>query len=924
MGHRILFFILFSGIYPGHSQAQEPRISLRIEEGSIKQALEKIEGITEYRVYYLEQWLPKDTVSGTYENARVSEVLEDVLKNTVLNFYILDKNSIILTRNKLIYDTLPQSFFGRKVQDSVTEIFDTTEDMDPVVFIKENISEKNAEIETVFIGKETIGDTKSKYTLSGYVTNQTDGKPIPNLSIISTKDHIGATTDDSGFYKILLPQGENLLETRSLGIENQKKRVIIHNDGTLDFVLDESVERLDEVIVEADAAKNVEEALTGTIDIDSEESKNIPMVLGERNILKAATALPGISTAGEGATGFNVRGGKTDQNLILLDNAVIYNPTHFFGIFQALNPFTTKNVTIYTGSIPAEYGGRLSSVFDITTKDANVNTFEGEASIGPVTGNLALEIPVIKGKSALVLGGRGTYSDWILQSLDEESLKNSKASFYDVMAKYNHKINAKNEVKLNGYYSKDQFSITSDSLYGYSNQVFSAVWNHEINPKNTGSLIVTHSGYDFEIGYDGPTTTDFDFGFGIDETGLQLKMKYLHGDTHKFTYGLSSKLYSVRPGSIAPEGAESNIIPLDIATERGLESGLFISDNFKVSDRLLLNIGVRYSMFQALGEASPKVYEQGVPKSEETVVDTLNFGSGETVKSYGGLEPRVSARYFITPDFSVKAGYNRIYQYIHTLSNNTTASPIDTWKLSDLNIKPQNADQYSLGLFKNFKENTYEVSLEGYFKKIDHILDFKTGAQLLLNKNVETEVLQGRGRAYGLEFLIRKNEGKLNGWLGYTYSRSFVKLDSDFDDEQVNNGEYFPSNYDKPHDLSITANYKFTQRFSLSANFVYQTGRPVTYPLGSYRYQDADYVFYSDRNKYRIPDYYRLDLSFNVEGNHKIKKFAHSFWNLSIYNVLGRNNPYSVFFVTENGEIKAYQSSIFSIPIPTITYNFKF
>ena len=906
------------------AQDKEPSISLRIDGKNLKQALQKIEEITGYRFYYLDEWLPKKAISASYEDTKISDILNSLLQSTLLNFYILDKNNIILTRNNLIYDSLPVTFFGKSQQEPATGTAKSVQETNPILFLDDRLSGRNKAIETVFIGKETAQGRNNTFTLTGYVTGKADGEPIANLSVLETNRNIGATTDDSGFYKILLPVGENLLETKSLGIESQKKRVIIYNDGNLDFILDESVERLNEVVVAADAAKNVEEALTGTTELDSEESKNIPLVLGERNILKVATALPGISTAGEGSTGFNVRGGKTDQNLILLDNAVIYNPSHFFGIFQALNPFTTKNLSIYTGSIPAEFGGRLSSVFDITTKDGNVDAFAGEASIGAVTSNLALEIPVIKGKSALVLGGRSTYSGWILRGLNEESLKNSKASFYDVVAKYSHKIDDSNEVRLNGYYSKDEFSITSDSLYGYSNQVFSGEWNHAINSKNTGSLVLTHSGYDFDIGYDGPTNNDFDFGFGIRETGLQVKMRYLHSEVHKFTYGLSSKLYTVDPGNISPTGSESTIVPVDIMEERALESAFFISDNLKVSDKLLFDLGLRFSTFQALGISSQRIYAQGAPKSDETVVENLEFSKNENVKSYNGLEPRVSARYFLTPDLSVKASYNRTFQYIHTLSNNTTASPIDTWKLSDLNISPQNANQYSLGFYKNFEENTYEVSLEGYYKTIDNILDFKTGAQLLLNENIETEVLQGTGQNYGLELLVRKNEGKLNGWLAYTYSRSFTKLDSDFSEERVNGGDYFPSNYDKPHDLSVVANYKFTRRFSVSANFAYQTGRPVTYPLGSYSYQNADYVLYSDRNQFRIPDYYRLDLSLNIEGNHKIKKFAHSFWNFSIYNVLGRNNPYSVFFVTDNGEVKAYQSSIFSIPIPTITYNFKF
>ena len=337
-----------------------------------------------------------------------------------------------------------------------------------------------------------------------------------------------------------------------------------------------------------------------------------------------------------------------------------------------------------------------------------------------------------------------------------------------------------------------------------------------------------------------------------------------------------------------------------------------------------MDLGLRYSFYAALGESSQNIYQEGLPKGEGTLLETKDFDNNEVIETYGGLEVRASTRYFLSPSLSVKAGYNNTFQYIHTLSSNTTVSPTDTWKLSDVNIEPQRADQISLGFFKNFDDNKYELSLESYYKKTHNILDYKVGAQLLLNESIETEVLQGEGKAYGVELLLKKSEGRLNGWLGYTYSRTFTKLDSEFLEERINNGEYFPSNFDKPHDISLVTNYKFTKRYSFSANFVYQTGRPVTFPVGSYFLGGSEYALYSDRNKFRIPDFYRLDLSLNIEGNHKIKKFAHSFWNISVYNVLGRNNPYSVFFVTEDGSLQAYQSSIFSIPVPTITYNFKF
>ena len=449
-------------------------------------------------------------------------------------------------------------------------------------------------------------------------------------------------------------------------------------------------------------------------------------------------------------------------------------------------------------------------------------------------------------------------------------------------------------------------------------------WDHSFNDKNKGSVILANSEYRFGIEFDGNTDNDFDLGYKVNETHLKLKMKYLLNDKHKFDYGVSSKLYIVDPGNIDPKGSNSIVEPLSIPRERGLESAIFIADNFTVNKKLLINAGLRYSVYAALGAATQRIYEDGQPRNEGTLVEERQFGKNEVIETYGGPEVRLSARYFINPTLSVKASYNNTYQYIHTLSNNTTVSPTDTWKLSDLNIEPQQANQYALGFYKNLDGNTYELSIEGYYKKTKNILDYKVGAELLLNETIEQEVLQGNGKSYGIEFLIKKTKGKLNGWLGYTYSRSFIQLDSEFSEERVNNGEYFPSNFDKPHDVSLVANYKLTRRFSLSANFTYQTGRPVTYPIGSYIFNGSEQVLYSDRNKFRIPDYYRVDVGLNIEGNHKIKKFAHSFWNISIYNVLGRNNPYSVFFVTDNGEIKAYKSSIFSIPVPTITYNFKF
>ncbi|MEN8788825.1 MAG: TonB-dependent receptor [Flavobacteriaceae bacterium] len=912
-----LFSLLF---FAAVGNAQEERITVSFTDIPLEQVISDIEEITGLQFYYVEEWLGRTTITADFNDTALDEVLDTIFKDTLINYFLSDDGSVILTRNNIIIDQLPEEYFGK----SDEEITGPFEDEVNPLFVQEESAEELMAIETVRIGRQTRNNRRRNFTLSGIALNSETGKPIPELAIIVKGTNLGTTTDADGRYSIELPAGMNIIEARSLGISTNRKRVIIYNNGTLDFDLEESFTQLDEVVVSGETDRNVAAAVTGVTVLEVEKIKTIPLVLGERDILKAAVTLPGITTAGEGAQGYNVRGGRVDQNLFLLDKGVLYNPTHFFGIFSALNPFTTGDVSIYKGGIPAEYGGRLSSVFDINTKDATIEKLSGEVSIGPVTGNVMLEAPIVKGKSGLLVGGRATYSDWILRTLDEPELQNSQASFYDVIGKYNHAFNENNELKATGYYSKDAFSVTSDSLFRYSNRILTLEWDHKFNEKNTAVISLANSEYQFNIEFDGQTDTNFDLGYKINETELKLKMKYLHSEAHTFDYGVAAKYYSVEPGSIVPLDAGSIVTPVDIPPEQALEAGIFISDSFKVSDKFLIDAGLRYAFYAALGEAEQRIYEPNLPKNPGTLLEVRQFGNNEVIETYGGPEARVSARYFLADDTSIKASFNNTYQFIHLLTNNTTASPTDTWKLSDLNIKPQQGYQVSLGVYKNINGNDYEISLESYYKRSENILDYKVGAQLLLNETLETEVLQGDGRSYGIEFLLKKNAGRLNGWLGYTYSRSFIRLDSEFPEERINNGEYFPSNFDKPHDLSVVANYKFTKRFSASANFVYQTGRPVTYPIGSFNFNNSEFVFYSDRNAFRIPDFYRLDVSFNMEGNHKIKKFAHSFWNFSIYNVLGRNNPFSVFFVTENGEIKAYQSSIFAIPIPTITYNFRF
>lgn len=910
----IITLTLFLFIQNSYSQK---RISITYKDLNTIEILNLIEKETTYSFYYDNKWFNSDLKSGAFKDKTIQNILDIVFDNTLINYYISDSNSVILTQNSLIRNT---PYKNRK---TTTERTNTVEEVKPI-FVSVSSLSNSKRTRTIRIGKEVQNSTNKKFFLKGKIRNIDTKEPIANVVVLVKNITTNTVTDIDGNYSIRLPAGVNLLETKILGMLDSKTKVILYNNGVLNISLKENSEMLDELFINANANKNIKETVTGITRVEVGQIKNIPLVLGERDILKVAATQPGIKSAGEGALGYNVRGGKTDQNLFLLDDGVIYNPAHFFGIFSAINPFTTGDVQIYKGHIPAKFGGRVSSVFHLKTKNASSEKFTGEASFGPVTSNLSLEIPIEKNKSAILVGGRTTYSNWILKSLDDEALSKSSASFYDFTVKYYNQLNEKNRIESTAYYSKDSYSIASDSLNSYSNALVSLKWNHIFNDKHNASVSLSNSTYKFGIDLENESTKSFNLEYQINETDLKFDFNYNLNKKHKFNYGLTTKLYKVKPGSIKAHGSQSLITNLTIPEEKALEAAIFFSDEFKVDDKLAFNFGARYSSFSALGKSTQKKYATDAPKSDETVTETLNYNNNDIIKTYGGFEFRTSARYFLTKDLSVKGSFNKTYQYIHRLTNNTTASPTDTWKLSDLNIKPQKALQASLGLFKNFNVNQYEVSLEGYYKKYSNILDYKVGANLLLNENLIQDVLQGDGKSYGIEFLIKKNEGRLNGWIGYSYSRSFIQLASEFREEQINNGEYFPSNYDKPHDINIVTNYKLTKRFSFSTNFTYQTGRPVTYPIGKYNYNGAEYLHYSQRNEFRIPDYYRLDVGFNIEGNHKIKKFAHSFWNISIYNVLGKNNPYSVFFVTEDGKVKAYQSSIFSSPIPTITFNFKF
>jgi hypothetical protein len=897
-----------------HAQTGDSLFSFSFDKVSFEKFVTEVEAATDYKFFYIKSWVDTLVVSAEIKDGEIRDVLEQALKDTKVQFYITG-NRIILTNNVPIIES-NVSFEPSARTSTLQEV--------NYSFTQEDLQQEEAEKladPIIQIGIKQAFYSNEKFTLSGYIKEEKSGEPVSGASVY-VKGASGTTSNPAGFYMITLSQGSHDLFVQFTGMKTLKQRVIVYGEGKLNFNLKEEIIALQEVLVQSDADLNVNNVQMGSVTLDMKQLKNVPKVLGENDILKVALTTPGVKTIGEGSAGLNVRGGNADQNLILMNDAPVYNPSHFLGFFSIFNADVIKSSELYKSGIPVQYGGRLSSLFNIQTKDGNLKKFSGQGGIGPVASRLSLEVPLVKDKTSLMIGSRTTYSNWVLRLLDDSNLKNSNASFYDVVGRLTHHVNEKNSIHLSAYYSKDKFNLSTDSLFSYHNFLGSLQWRHTGN-RQQSTLTISRSNYQYNLRYLAVPQNAFNLGFDIGESNFKWDFsKYL--GKHTIDYGIQGKLYNVSPGKREKASAESIVESKNLLKETGVENAVYLADNFEISPKFSVYGGIRYSMFSALGPADVYQYRAGAARDESTVIDTLSYGNRQIVKTYSAPEWRASIRYTFTNSTSVKASYNRTQQYIHMLSNTISVTPTNTWKLSDPNIKPQQGDQFSLGFYKNIRNNSIETSVEVYYKNIKNILDYKIGSELLLNDNLETAVLQGKGKAYGAEFLLRKKTGKLNGWISYTYSRTFIQMNSPIESERVNNGAYFPANYDKPHDFNLVSNYRITRRYSMSFNFVYNTGRPITYPVGLYKLGNGYRVHYSDRNAYRIPDYVRFDLGFNIEGNHKVKKLAHGFWSISIYNLFGRRNPYSIFFVSKGEEIKAYKLSVFGAPIPTITYNFSF
>lgn len=905
-------------------QQQEPGISGTFQRTPFPEVVASIESQTNVKFFFQQSWVDSLTVTAQFVNTPLSEALTEILSGTSLSYHLLE-NRVILTSNAVILDepAIVKSFQAQSAPESLVA--------KGLVFAREyqDQTDDQSDLENyVFeIGTRSSMKSNGTSTLAGYVRNEETDEPIIGALVYIQDPFTATSTDESGFYSITLPSGKHKIMVQSVGMKTTERNIVLFSSGKLDVDMSVDVIALQEVTIESDRDINVRSVQMGVSKINIEEVKTVPIVLGENDIMKIATTKAGVQTVGEGAAGFNVRGGKADQNLILINDAPVYNASHFFGFFSVFNSDAIDNMELYKSGIPAKYGGRLSSIFDIQAKSPDKNQFKGQGGISPITSRLTLEVPLIKDQTSLLIGGRTTYSNWVLSNVKSAGFKDNRVSFYDLIAQLDHEIDEKNSLRISSYVSSDKFRLSSDTLFSFSDFSFtnhngSARWTHRFSDNLQGALSGIYSRYRYELLYDESIPNAFTQDFHLNEATLKADFDYYIGDTRRITFGASTKRYGINPGEKKPEGAGSIILGEKVQEERGLESALYASHQLELNG-FSLYAGIRYVMFNALGPQKVFFYEDGLPNNGDTQTDSVSYTSGEIIKTYHGPEWRLSGRYSLDNVSSVKLSMSRTRQYIHSLSNSASLSPTDTWRLSGTHLLPQTADQLALGYYRNLFRSTVEVSIEGYYKILQNLVDFKTGSTFLLNQKIERDVLQGPGKSYGVEFSLTKS-GRLNGWLNYAYARTFIQLDGDFQEERVNNGQFFPTGYDKPHTVNMVANYKLTRRLSFSVNTTYNTGRPVTFPVAAFDFKGSQNIHFSDRNAFRIPDYFRVDLGINLEGNHRIEKLSHSFWSLSIYNLTGRDNPFSVFFDVRNGQVIGSQLIVFGDPIPTISYNFKF
>ena len=843
----------------------------------------------------MEEWLSPFTIKNTLSGLSLKEILLTTLEESEINVIFLNDYTVIFFKDphhELERDAMVESAITKKIK-----------------------------VDKIALGSQKTNTNGSNVNLKGVVKDKESQAPIAGATVYVNGLNISSQTDSKGQYQLTIPGGEYVVSFRYVTYEERLLVVSIYESGELDIEMDEVPITLDEVVI---TDQSIVDRRVGQTSIKMINISRSPSFLGEMDVIKTLQIQSGVSTVSEVSTGFNVRGGGVDQNLVLYDGVPIFNTSHALGFFSSFNSEAIKETSFYKGGIPAEYGGRVSSVLTMTSKEGNYQNWHGNFGIGFVSSNFTIGGPIKKDTSSLSISLRSTYSDWILNFLRKgyKNIEQSSVSFYDGSIKYAQKLKKGGKLTLSSYSSSDQFQLASDSINHWQNLALGVRYDNTIRNNYYYSVGIYAGRYAYQVSEKDPATA-FDLSYSVFYPSFKLDIN--KDGVHKQSFGFQSTFYNFKPGDLKPASAQSNSKQIAMPAERSIESAIYYSDSFSWKERFNIDAGLRLSLYNRIGPGLVFNYQQGAPLEPRNVVDSTQYGSAEMMKTYGGVEPRLSLRYAINRQSSVKLGYNRVLQYIHLVSNTAAVTPVDIWQSSNTYFRPQVADQISLGYFRNSKEGIWQGFVEGFYKYTQNILDFKDGANLILNPKLETALLGGIGTAYGIEFSVSKTKGKLEAEINYTYSRSLRQVNGEFDVEKINNGNRYPSNYDQPHIVNFNWRYAMTRKIFFSGIFTYHTGRPISIPLTAYEISGSPITDFSDRNNYHLADYHRLDLALVIEGDNKKNKHVKGQWAFSVYNVYGRRNPYSAYFVyNKGGDVKSYQISLIGVAVPSITYGIKF
>jgi hypothetical protein len=770
--------------------------------------------------------------------------------------------------------------------------------------------------------------------LSGQVIDAQSGNPLVGAVISVDFKKSGSISDAQGLYKISLPVGEYVVKVSNVGYNPFRTKIYIKGDMVLNVELNDVTKQLEEVIVSASTSKkDIQTPSLGVTVLSLKGIKKLPTMMGEVDVIRSLQSLPGVSSVGEGANGLNIRGSNVDQNLIYIDDTPIFNPTHMFGLFSVFASDAIRDLELYKGGIPSRFGGRTASVLDIKMIEPNTEKFKMQGGIGLVSNRIMAEIPIIKEKLSVLVAGRLSANDFLFKAVAPDNLKNIRANFSDIATKIYFRPNTKNTISISTYLSNDYYRV--DSLfsienvvakqtsfdYGHKNASFH--WNHYFSPKLNMLVSAALSNYVTKT-YAPDSVNTIDLNSSILYRNGSLSFDYQPVENHKLNFGSSVTRYDITPGTLN-DGIVSRVSTVKLDDEQSLEAAVYVDDEWKINEKLTIQAGLRYTQYWRIGAGTVNTYSPDFMPSINTIISKKTYEAGEVMASFGGFEPRLTMKYSLAENATMKLGYNRQQQFFQLLSNNTTPLPTSRWKTADSFIKPQQSDFASIGFFKTFNENVFEISLESYYRNVRNTLDFVSGANLQLNPNIETQLISGKSKAYGFEVMVQKKKGENSGWISYTYARAFNQMIGDFPEIQsINRGNWFATNYDKPHSFNVMWNIQPTTHHSFSLTFAYNTGRPFSSPSGSYEIGGKKFPVFAERNNDRIRDYHRLDFSWTINNPSMKHKRWEGSWVFTVYNLYGRQNPYSVFFKSTRNGLKAYELSVFASPFVSMTYNFKF